>query len=182
MDTRSVLSHLLGAILVLTVACIACNPDRPIVARKLPEPTPTSVSTPPLPIVTMDEFLASEFEPMGESERAGLLQTWNKLPTHKNYEMVQYVCGEIAGAYGLAAILADKTLPRSTQLSLVVFIQRPGNKYDLYWIYKNENLSRITLSRASGDIFVSGLREDGSKVDCEIAWSRKDNKWTCIGF
>jgi hypothetical protein len=181
MPIRTVSSLLLGAALFLAVACNAGNRDRPTVARKLPEPTPNPTIT-PQPRITTDEFLKSEFYPMDKWERDGLLRAWHKVPAHKNYEMVQDVYGEIAGAYGLALIIADKSLSADSQFSLIVFIRRPGNKYDLYWIYHNENLSRISLSRSSGDIFVSGLREDGSNLNCEIAWSRKDNKWTCIGL
>jgi len=96
--------------------------------------------------------------------------------------MGQYDYGEIAGAYGLALFVIDKTATTSKKYSLLVFIRRPRNRYDLYWIYRNEDLSRLKLNRASGDIFVSGIREDGTTVNCEIAWSRKDNMWTCLSF
>lgn len=181
MKNRPVSSPAIASTLVFIVSCIACSHAPPTAVRESPASSPSPSATPE-PNITVSQFLTSDFDPVDEGERAALLRAWKKVPAHENYEILQDVYGEIAGAHGLALIIADKSLNRSTQFSLIVFIRRPENKYDLYWIYKNENLSRVSLSRVSGDIFVSGFREDGSSLNCEIAWSRKDNKWTCIGF
>ncbi|HUS09669.1 MAG TPA: hypothetical protein VMZ30_04310 [Pyrinomonadaceae bacterium] len=181
MKTRCVSLVVIASTLAFIVSGIACSHAPPTAVRESAASSPSS-SAAPKPNIPVSQFLTSVFDPLDEWERTALLQAWKKIPAHENYEIVQDVYGEIAGAYGLALIIADKSLTRSTQFSLIVFIRRPKNKYDLYWIYKNENLSQVALSRASGDIFVNGFREDGSTLSCEIAWSRKDNKWTCISF
>jgi hypothetical protein len=130
----------------------------------------------------MDQFIKDGFQPLYDWERAALSQAWKTVPHHESFELIQSVHGEVAGAYGLAVIVVDTSEAGPHRSSLIAFIQHPHNKFDQYWIFKNENLSRITISRLSGDIMVGGLREDGSTLSCEIAWSRKDNKWTCIAF
>lgn len=181
MKNRCVCWTFIASTFAFLVSCIACSHAPPTAVRESPASSPIPTAT-PQPGIPVRQFLTSVFDPVDEWERAALLQAWKKVPAHDSYEILQDVYGEIAGAYGLALIIADKSLSRSTQFSLIVFIRRPQNKYDLYWIYKNENLSQVSLSRASGDIFVNGFREDGSTLSCEIVWSRKDNKWTCISF
>ncbi|OLE97137.1 MAG: hypothetical protein AUG75_11860 [Cyanobacteria bacterium 13_1_20CM_4_61_6] len=144
--------------------------------------TPSPMPMPQQPETTVGEFLRNQFDPLEEQERPAILRSWGKIPHQENYHVGQHDYGEIAGAYGLALFVMDKTVTTSKNCSLLVFIRRPRNRYDLYWIYRNEDLSQLSLSRASGDIFVSGIREDGTNVNCEIAWSRKDNRWTCLSF
>jgi hypothetical protein len=88
--------------------------------------------------------------------------------------------GEIAGAYGLAAMIVDKT--RTTdRFSLVVLIRRPANRFDTYWIYRNMDLTKYDMFRASGDIFVDNQLPEGHKL-CEIQWDKKSAKWGCTGI
>jgi hypothetical protein len=134
------------------------------------------------PEITVSQFLNNVFDPLESWERSAASRMWERIPDHENYQVSRYDYGEIAGAYGLALVTVDMTPNLSDRLGLLVFIRRTGHKYDLYWIYKNDNVSELTLNRASGDIFVTGTREDGSSINCEIAWSRKENKWTCINF
>jgi hypothetical protein len=171
------------ASLALLVSGLACNrPDKPVVAV-LPSPAPSPSPTPsPKPNDTVDHFISDVFDPLYDWERGALTRAWKKVPHHSNYELVRCVDGEVAGAYGGAMMILDKSLPGPNQSSLIVFIKHAHNKYDLYWIFKEENLSRVSISRSSGSIMVGGLREDGSPVNCHIAWSQKDNKWTCIGL
>ena len=87
--------------------------------------------------------------------------------------------GELAGAYGLAALIVNKTASDARRMSLVVFIERPGNRSDLYWIYRDMDLSKYRMSRSSGDIFVETLDENGSRSVCEISWDKTEKRWTC---
>jgi len=171
----------IALILAFVVSYMACSHAFPITVRERPASSPNPSITPGTDI-TVSQFLLGVFDPLEAWERAAALRTWNTVPSHENYEIRQNVYGEIAGAYGLALVIVDKSLASSSRFSLIVFIRRPRNKYDLYWIYKNADLSRVSLNRVSGDIFVSGIREGGSSLNCEIAWSRKDNKWTCLGL
>jgi len=176
------------ALFVFTFFFYACGARNLEPNRQEPAPNTDQKGTPsPMPTAqqtetTVSEFLRNQFDPLKEQERSAILLAWEKVPHQENYHIGQDDYGEIAGAYGLALFVVDKTVTTSKKFSLIVFIQRPRNRYDLYWIYRNEDLSRLSLSRASGDIFVSGTREDGTTVNCEIAWSRKDNRWTCLSF
>ena len=87
--------------------------------------------------------------------------------------------GEIAGAYGLALMVIDKTKPVDRGFGLIIFLERPGNRYDTYWIYRDANLRSFTMHRASGDIFVEEKLGDGSDKMCEIQWIRKKGQWAC---
>jgi hypothetical protein len=181
-------TFLMLAVIILTLFFHACGarsiePQRQQPAAnsnhtRFPEATPT----PQQPETTVTEFLKSQFRPLEEKESSAIVRAWGKVPHRENYVMGQNDYGEIAGAWGLASFVVDRTVATSKRFSLLVFIRRPGNRYDLYWIYRNEDLSRLSMSRSSGDIFVSGTREDGSSVNCEIEWSRKDNRWTCLSF
>jgi len=86
--------------------------------------------------------------------------------------------GELAGAYGLATLIVDKTVSDSKRMSLIIFIERPDNRSDLYWIYRDMDLSKYQMSRASGDILVE-VHENGSRSVCEIRWVRNEHRWTC---
>jgi hypothetical protein len=182
MKSARVSSPFIVSIIAFLFSGFACRPsgDRLTTLReqRISFPNPT-IS--PMLNDTVDHFVTAGFEPLYDWERVALTRVWKKVPHHESYEIVRSVHGEVAGAYGLALIISDRSLAAG-QSSLIVFIQHPHNKFDLYWILKNENLSRVSISRASGDIMVNGLREDGSRLDCEIAWNRKDNKWTCMGF
>jgi hypothetical protein len=138
--------------------------------------------TPPQPETAVAEFLKKEFNPIEEQERTGILRAWGRVGHRETYFAGPHEYGEIAGAWGLAMIVRDNSITSAKKSSLLAFIRRPGNRFDLYWIYRNEDLSRLGLSRLSGDIMVSGTREDGTAVNCEIAWSRKDNRWTCLSL
>jgi len=87
--------------------------------------------------------------------------------------------GELAGAYGLATLIVDKTVTDRQRMSLVVFIERPGNRSDIYWIYRDMDLSKYQMSRSSGDIIVDEVHENGSKSVCEIQWVSNEQRWTC---
>ena len=125
------------------------------------------------------------------NEREGLLRAWRRVPDHDHYRIAQtydfgeprmpHEYGEIAGAYGLAAFIVDKTRT-ADRFSLVVFIRRPANRFDVYWIYRNMDLSKYAMSRASGDIFVEYPGPDGNRTVCEIQWEKKSGKWGCSEF
>jgi hypothetical protein len=127
--------------------------------------------------------LLRELPLVEQEKRAGMLRAWKQIPNHDHYRKARpsdfvtagwnekefdrsYEYGEIAGAYGLAMFVIDKTLPKPKHFAFVVFIERPKNRYDTYWIYRDENLSGLNLSRSSGDIFLRGVRESGMPSDC----------------
>jgi hypothetical protein len=128
------------------------------------------------------EFLRNQFNPSAEPERTAIRRLWSRVPARENYYLKQAEYGEIAGAYGLALLVVAETATTPKKSGLLVFIRRPRNRYDSYWIYRDEDFAKIEMSRASGNIFVRGARQDGTTIDCTIGWSRRDNKWTCLSF
>ena len=132
--------------------------------------------------------LITELPFLKKGERLGLLRAWTRIPQHDNYRAANasefensfliHEYGEMAGAYGLAALIVDKTHD-ADRFSLVIFVRLPANRYDLYWIYRNMDLSKYRMSRSSGDIFVEYPLEDGTKGICEIQWNRKQRRWSC---
>ncbi len=170
-----------AALTFLLLVFGACHDNKINIQRQGPPPSPTQLPT-ATPQDTVDRFLSEILDPVSDRERKGYLLSWHKVRGHERYEVAQYVHGEVAGAYGLAMIITDGSSGATNRSSLIVFIERPAHRFDLYWIFKEEDLSRVSISRSSGDIWANGLRGDGSKITCEIAWSRQPNKWTCIPF
>ena len=123
-----------------------------------------------------------------QEKRLAMLRAWTQVPNNVRYRVAQKGdfenpfmtsdYGELAGAYGLATLIVDKTVSDSKRMSLIIFIERPGNRSDLYWIYRNMDLSKYQMSRASGDILVE-VHENGSRSVCEIQWVRNEHRWTC---
>jgi hypothetical protein len=164
------------------------------------EPAPASRLSAPSQNITEPDVAVSELFrtlPLVENEkRVGMERAWKQIPNYDHYRKARpsdfvtagwkenesdrsYEYGEIAGAYGLGLFVVDKTLPKPKNFSFVIFVERPRNRYDIYWIYRDENLSGFNLSRSSGDIFLRGVSENGMPIDCEVQWSKNSGKWTC---
>lgn len=87
--------------------------------------------------------------------------------------------GEMSGAHGLIVFIVDKATSDINRFSVVVFIERPGNKYTLHWIFRDKDLSRVNLRRHSGDVYLQEFREDGTSHVCDVQWDRKKARWGC---
>lgn len=87
--------------------------------------------------------------------------------------------GELGGAYGVVLFMIDKAVTDTNRFSVAVLIRRPGNKFNLYWIFERVDLSRVTLNRHSGDAYLHEYRDDGTTRSCDIQWSRKLQRWAC---
>jgi len=127
-----------------------------------------------------------------KEKRSGMLSAWSRVPNNVHYRVAQKGdfenpfmtsdYGELAGAYGLATLIVDKTITDRRRMSLIIFIERPGNRSDIYWVYRDMDLSKYRMSRASGDIFVDEVHGDGSKSVCEIRWDKQERTWACRGL
>ena len=158
----------------------------PVSAQTSP-PVSTPTGSPEIEKSVKDLIIDWPFIP--KEKRAGMLRTWSRVPNGANYRVAErrdFVkpfmtsdYGELAGAYGLATLIVDKTITDRRRMSLIVFIERPGNRSDLYWIYRDQDLSKYEMSRASGDILVNEAHEDGGTSVCEIQWVKDQRKWTC---
>jgi len=156
------------------------------------------------PEIAVTDFLRQQ-DQVNDDSQSPLVRTWKRVSGWKNYRLARstdfriakwvekepfaqdverrinhaYEGGEMSGATGLAVIVIDKTISAPQRYSCVVFISRPGNHYDLYWIFSNEDLSHFTMGRHSGDVYLDEYREDGSTRLCDIQYSRKQKRWAC---
>jgi hypothetical protein len=131
--------------------------------------------------------------PFVEKERqAGMLRAWARVPRNSRFRIAQpgdfenpsmtSEYGEIAGANGLAVLIVDTTAADHQGMSLIIFIERPGHRSDIYWIYRDMDLSKYRMSRSSGDILVERPKPDQGSAICEIQWDRSLKQWTCKGW
>jgi hypothetical protein len=123
-----------------------------------------------------------------DQRRRGMLRAWARVPSNLRFRVAKHSdfqnsflttdYGELAGASGLATMIMDKTAG-SRKMSLIIFVDRPGNRSDLYWIYRDTDLSLYRLSRSSGDLLVEEPQPNGGSSTCEIEWDRSQRHWTC---
>jgi hypothetical protein len=163
--------------------------------RVAPHANASARAETPVTDISITECL-NQFPLVSSEERAGMIRAWKKVPEHDKFRKARpsdfdaaqwkesesdrsFDYGEIAGASGLVMFVVNKEIEKPGNLGLIVLIQRPGNRFDLYWIYHNEDLSHLTLNRLSGDVIISGSRATGTKTDCEIKWDKKQKIWTC---
>jgi hypothetical protein len=157
------------------------------------QPIQTTDSPHPSPEVEVSvSDLIKQWPFIEKEKRAGMLRAWFRVPNNDHYRVAQKAdfenpfmtsdYGELAGAYGLATLIVDKSASSSNRMSLIIFVDRPDNRSDIYWIYRDKDLSKYRMSRASGDIFVDEVHEDGSKSVCEIRWDKKEGTWACRGL
>jgi hypothetical protein len=81
----------------------------------------------------------------------------------------------------LAAIVIDTTKNDDKRFGLVIF-SPPSNKkeiYDLHWLYKDRDLSRMTVNRASGYMTVNEYLDDGSQKGCFVEWNKIRKEFEC---
>ena len=164
--------------------------------RVLPEKRSqnTQTASSPLPSPEAELWvsdLIKQWPFIEQEKRVAMLRAWSHVPNNVRYRVAQKSdfenpfmtsdYGELAGAYGLAILIVDKTVSGSTRMSLIIFIDRPGHRSDLYWIYRDMDLSKYRMSRSSGDIFVE-VQENGIRSVCEIGWDKKQRTWACRGL
>ncbi|HXM46670.1 MAG TPA: hypothetical protein VN956_02300 [Pyrinomonadaceae bacterium] len=156
----------------------------PIKTTSSPQPSPEAE-------LSVSDFI-KQIPFIEEEKRAGMSRAWSRVPNSARYRAAQKGdfenpfmtsdYGELAGAYGLATLIVDKTAKDPKRMSLIIFVERPDNRSDIYWIYRDMDLSKYRMSRASGDIFIDEVHDDGSKVVCEIRWDKKERTWACRGL
>jgi hypothetical protein len=84
-------------------------------------------------------------------------------------------------SYDFAVIVVDATRTDSERFGVVIFNapKREGQPYKHYWLYKERDLSRTTLSRASSWTYLTEYKDDGSEQTCNINWDAQNQKYTC---
>lgn len=194
----------LTALLILTSAVAAgCNSSatRPSIAsapeKKERAPPPPQ---PPKPRVT-------DPTATGESNSEALRKAWQRLTANGQYRLAQmedmrfseaairtneidhtyyvYIRGDLAYKKRvednlLAAIVVDTTRNDENRFGLVIFSPLEDSKdYKIHWLYRERDLSRTTVSRASGSFFVSEYLDDGSRRTCSVHWYRSRKQFEC---
>lgn len=81
----------------------------------------------------------------------------------------------------LAAIVVDKTKTDTNKFGLVIFspIKDSKDKYEINWLYRDQDLSKSTVNRASGELYVAKYSDDGSRQSCSVKWNPKIKKFEC---
>lgn len=138
------------------------------------------------PDVPVPDFL-SQIPFRSKAEMAGMIAAWKKIPNHTRFRAVRngysqqavHDYGEIAGAYGLALFVVDITKTELDRFGLIIMLQRPRDRYDVYWIFRDTDFSNLTLSRSSGSLFVRRSGANKEETVCRIEWVRAKGKWTC---
>jgi hypothetical protein len=81
----------------------------------------------------------------------------------------------------LAAIVVDTTKQDDNRFSLVIF-SPPKDKKDVFethWFYRDRDLSKTTVNRASGYFYVTEYFDDGTQNSCSVAWNPKRKQFEC---
>ena len=78
-------------------------------------------------------------------------------------------------------MIVDGTKSDEEKFSLVIFspVKNTKDKYDINWLYIIKDLSKTTVNRASGNLFVENYSEDGSRKACSVIWNNKSKKFEC---
>jgi hypothetical protein len=81
----------------------------------------------------------------------------------------------------LAAIVVNITKSDSNKFSLVIFSPIKGKKdeYEINWLYREQDLSKATVNRASGELYVRKYLDDGSHKSCSVKWNPKIREFDC---
>ena len=165
-----------------------------------PQPTPMAknVETSVTDVIAQIPFLE-------KPKKSALLRLWKSVPDHEHYRAVEpndfniphWVekefywgdvarstgwssdYGEMSGAYGFIIFMVNKSITDMNRFSVLVFIERPGNRYTMHWIFRDKDLSRVNLRRHSGNVYFQEFREDGTTHSCDVQWDRKQGRWAC---
>lgn len=194
---------------VLVLACVSiqlfvlsCGQKRGSSAVSASNPTSVNANNPPAtaPLVRSDnlqspltvEELTKHVGFLEKGSSEGVIKAWRNVPDHNNFRVAQaddfkvsgrsFDWGEMSGNSGdnLAVILVDQTKPEPNRFALAVFIARANQRYSFYWIFRDKDLSRVTVNRHSGNVYLNEFREDGTQAGyCDIQYSRQQGKWAC---
>ena len=81
----------------------------------------------------------------------------------------------------LAAIVVNTLKTGNDRFGLVIFspVKNTKDKFDINWLYRDTDLSKTTVSRASGELYVATFSDDGSRKACSVNWNQKLKKFEC---
>jgi hypothetical protein len=166
-----------------------------------PSPTPKPADDPGQSVADCIENIPF----LETTERTGLLKAWKKVNGYRNYRMVEasdfripdwvsresyagdvkqatgwsHHYGELNGAYGLALFVLDRKATYPNCFGVAVLIKRTSNKFDLYWIFQQADLTHFNMRRHSGDVYLIEYGYDEKTHSCDLEYSRKQRRWAC---
>jgi hypothetical protein len=142
-----------------------------------------------------------------ENDKAAMLRAWKRVTDDSKYRVARaddfriperfkkesywsdvehalerpYMSGEMNGNYNdnLALLAVDQTRTDAERFSIILFIGRASKAYEVHWLYRDKDLSRYTINRHSGDIYLQEFREDGTSSACDIEWDSGLKNYTC---
>jgi hypothetical protein len=126
-----------------------------------------------------------------------LREAWQRFTSNGQHRLAQeedirfpttpyvYVWGDLA--YGkradddhLAAIVVDTTRNDEHRFGLVIFSPPEGRQdYKVHWLYRDRDLSKTSVSQASGSFFVTEHLDNGSERTCIVHWYRSQQQFQC---
>ncbi len=133
-----------------------------------------------------------------ENRSEALRDAWQRFTANGQYRLAQkedmrfptmpyvYIWGDLAYRKRakddhLAAIVVDTTRNDENRFSLVIFSPPEGSRdYKVHWLYRDRDLSRTSVSIASGSFFVSERLDDGSEQTCIVYWYRSRQQFQCM--
>jgi hypothetical protein len=85
--------------------------------------------------------------------------------------------------YDLAVIVVDTTKQNPARLGVVIFnTQKDENAVFLpHWLYRDRDLSKVTLSAFRDGLIINEFGEDGSMVNHRIKWSPQESAYKDVG-
>jgi hypothetical protein len=137
--TLNIAKALMMALLSTLTGCLTPRET----SRSLPTAQPSPSSSPnSSPEVEMSvRQIIAELPFMEREKRTGMLRAWDHVANYNNFRVANksdfenpfftYDYGEMAGANGLALLIVNKTIQSIQRFSLVIFIERPANRYDI---------------------------------------------------
>jgi hypothetical protein len=183
----------LAVVSLVLLLCGCCASSLSVVTNQAAQAAQAVSTQEPISSASQKETTVSEFFRVGELppgyDRAKILAAWKRVPDHDLYRVARdddfsvpggnkfTEWGELNGNYGqnYVLIVVNRTRTDSNRFSLVLFIDRSGKRYDIYWPYRDADLSAYTVGRHSGDVY---LVESGRFIG-DIQWDRKQQKYVC---
>lgn len=120
--------------------------------------------------MTFSEAAKAELPDQGRSPIIPYDYVWEDLGFNKRI-----------GDNHLAAIVVDTTKTGNDNFGLVIFspVKNTKDTYDINWLYRDANLSKTIVNRASGELYVANYSDDGSRKSCSVNWNQNLKKFEC---
>jgi len=80
-----------------------------------------------------------------------------------------------------AVIVVDTKRNDDARFGLVIFSAPEAERrvFNPSWVFRERDLSRVALSRASARLVLTEYREDGSQQSCFVRWHARQGRYTC---